>query len=129
MIVRGKNFDPTDLERCLCNYALPSGSNAAIFSTETDSNGLAVACELPRAMSRTLSKTRLEKNITQALSRHFQITPTQTVFCLEFSLPRTSSGKIQRLTCQRLLATSGLRTLPERYFIAADELPTQGTPA
>ena len=102
IIIRGRNYHPTDIELGVeeAHESINKGSVAA-FSVETE-NGeqLAVAAEIKRPYLRELDGEEVFTAIRSAVASGFQV----EVFAIELlrtnSLPKTSSGKIQRFECR-----------------------------
>jgi fatty-acyl-CoA synthase len=92
LIIRGRNYDPQRLE-WLVN-ALPgvrTGTAVAFSRPGTDSEELVVAAE-----SRSTDVETLRISIRQHLNEQMQLVPGDVVLVPPGTLPKTSSGKLQR---------------------------------
>jgi len=111
IIVRGKNHYPGDIEitaaashRALRKYA------GAAFQVETRSKiQLVIIQELERKYLREFDSSEIATSVRQAVSAKHEITVDCLVLIKTNSLPKASSGKVQRRLCR------------SRYL--ADDLP------
>ncbi|HEU4964901.1 MAG TPA: amino acid adenylation domain-containing protein [Bacilli bacterium] len=106
IIIRGRNFYPQDLEFSVmeCHPAVQS-SNGAAFSVEVDGEERLV---LVHEVERQYRKANLDEVIEamrQAISVEHQLQVYAIALIRPASIPKTSSGKIQRHACKaRFLA-------------------------
>jgi len=106
MIIRGKNHYPHDIEETLIKSIAETLSiQAAVFADErSNAPGVAAFIELPRRGPK-LDTTDLQELVGKLRSAVTQIHDLQLkdVFFLSFGgIPRTSSGKTQRLKCAEM---------------------------
>ncbi|NQX10992.1 fatty acyl-AMP ligase [Microbacteriaceae bacterium VKM Ac-2855] len=110
IIVRGKNVYPQDVEERAA-VLLPGvvGANSAAFSHGIDSDRVALVLEIePRALSVPGAGDDLER-IRLILVREFGLPSLDVVTVRRGSLPRTTSGKIQRSGTRELFETNALQ--------------------
>ncbi len=100
IVIRGRNHYPQDIERTveLSHPALLAGSNAA-FSIEQPSERLVVVQELVRH-HREMDLEAVVSAIRQAVAREHELEVYAVVLLKTSSIPKTSSGKIQRHACR-----------------------------
>jgi acyl-CoA synthetase (AMP-forming)/AMP-acid ligase II len=106
IIIRGRNHYPQDIERTaqLCHPALPANGNAAFSVEHAGEERLVIVQELPRE-ARAWSREDLVLSIRQAVAEHHEVMVHEVVLLRPASIPKTTSGKIQRHQCrQRFLA-------------------------
>jgi acyl-CoA synthetase (AMP-forming)/AMP-acid ligase II/3-oxoacyl-(acyl-carrier-protein) synthase/acyl carrier protein len=98
IIVAGRNLYPQDLERTTEESDPTLASNAsAAFSVEVDGEErIVLALEVRREAMRRLNADTVAANIRRALSEEHEASLYSAVFLKPGSIPRTSSGKIQR---------------------------------
>jgi acyl-CoA synthetase (AMP-forming)/AMP-acid ligase II len=103
IIVRGRNVYPNDLEATVesCGEPVQPGRVAAFAWESEGAETVAVLVEIARPQRWDLPL--LYQHIQRALFNQHQLTVQQIHFVPVGSLPRTSSGKLQRQACQRLL--------------------------
>lgn len=108
MIIRGKNHYPHDIEATIASVFAEHGIDvqAAVFADNEAAKtpGIIAYVELPRRGGALDTETfkLLASNLRQAVSAIHDV-QLKELFALKFgSLPRTSSGKTQRLACAGL---------------------------
>lgn len=99
IIVRGRNLYPQDIERCALSIS-PDFSIAAAFSvpgTDTEGLGIAIAA---RENPGTEAIQLLTEKVSAAVAGEFNVTPSVVHIGPRKTIPRTTSGKIQRGVCR-----------------------------
>ena len=100
MIVRGRNLYPEDIEECTSaahDDLAPDGCIA--FSVEFDGQEeLVVVAELRRSVLDSESFAGVLAAIRQELSAGFGINPVEILLVRPATLPRTTSGKLRRMS-------------------------------
>lgn len=92
LIVRGRNFDPTPIEVAAGHVDGVRMGNVAAFSVEGDlTERIVVAAEY-----RDGDPDTIESNIVRAVQRAVALTVSEVVLIEAGSLPKTTSGKLQR---------------------------------
>lgn len=100
LILRGKNIYPYDIEQTVAESSadiVPNG--VAVFNGEAPADGLIVIAEMKRTSLRTADTTAILAVIDRAVAGTYGITPYDIVLTSPQSIPRTTSGKLQRLKC------------------------------
>jgi len=120
IIVRGQNHYPTDLEAAIINndeHWLRKGC-AAVFTTEKQGiTRLVAVAEIQRAQARHYSNARMKEIKARArkiISDQHGLQLFDLVLIRPATLPKTSSGKVQRSLCRKLYDTDALKRLTER---------------
>lgn len=117
IIVRGRNFYPDDLELIAqgCHEGLRKGCGAA-FSVQGDhSERVVLAQEVARTVDIGDAET-VAGMIRKCISMEFDLYIDEIVFVKEASLPRTSSGKLQRHLCRKQFLNRELSTIANNAF-------------
>ena len=92
IIINGRNYDPQRMEWLVDEIAeVRKGSTVAFSRPGTASEELVIVIE-----SRTENREPLKEAIRQKITEHMQLTVADVVLCGVGSLPKTSSGKLQR---------------------------------
>jgi len=92
IIVRGRNFDPTPIEVAAGRVAGVRMGNVAAFSLSGDlTERIVVAAEY-----REGDPSTIEADIVRSVQRHVGLTVSEVVLIEAGSLPKTTSGKLQR---------------------------------
>jgi acyl-CoA synthetase (AMP-forming)/AMP-acid ligase II len=108
IIIRGINHYPQDIEETVqdCNAALRRHCGAAFSVTDqNDKEQLVVVQEVERIFRRQIAIEEIIASIREAITREHEIAAREIVLIRTGTLPKTTSGKIQRrLTRQMFLA-------------------------
>jgi acyl-CoA synthetase (AMP-forming)/AMP-acid ligase II len=102
IIIRGRNHYPEDIELTVqaSHPALQSGAGA-VFSVEAEGEErLVVVQELQAGGRRHLDHNEVVGDIREAVARHHELEVFAALLLRSGSIPRTSSGKIQRHACR-----------------------------
>ncbi|MEM7030091.1 MAG: AMP-binding protein [Chloroflexota bacterium] len=111
IIVRGLNYYPQDIEHAVenCHPALSHHGGAAFSAEVAGQERLVIVFEVQR-QHRNVDVEDVAHIVRQVISEGFELETYGVVLIKPGQMPRTTSGKIQRLLCQdRFLAN----TLPE----------------
>jgi acyl-CoA synthetase (AMP-forming)/AMP-acid ligase II len=106
IIIRGRNYYPQDLERTVeqCHPLLRPASGAA-FAVEAEGEERLVIVQEVERQSWDLDVAAVVKSIRQAVSEQHELHAHDVVLIKTGSIPKTTSGKIQRGACrERYLA-------------------------
>ncbi|UKP00618.1 AMP-binding protein [Nostoc sp. UHCC 0870] len=110
IIIRGRNYYPHDIEATVsqCHQALSAYWGAA-FTVEVDGEErLVVVQEVERSSWRKLDEDGMITAIRGAISREFGLQVYGICLLKPGSIPKTSSGKVQRFACREGFVNSGL---------------------
>lgn len=122
IIVRGVNRYPQDIEQTVeeCHESIQS-SAAAAFADEIDGRErLIIAVEVQRSLEENWSPV-IDK-IRRAVTQEHELPPDAVVLVRNSSLPKTSSGKIQRHACLRGFRDNALRVVA-KWVSWEDDVP------
>ncbi len=102
IIVRGVNRYPQDIEATVehCHPLTRSGGCAAFAVTRWDREHLVIVCEVERTPSREIFDEVIQA-IRAAVTDEHDLPPDAVVLVRAYSVPKTSSGKVQRHACKR----------------------------
>ena len=113
IIIRGRNYYPQDIELTVekSHEALRESCSAA-FSVEIESQEqLVVAVEVERTHLRKLNVDRVVEAIRKAISEQHELQVYGVLLLKTTSIPKTSSGKIQRHACKAGFLEGSLKTV------------------
>jgi 8-amino-7-oxononanoate synthase len=115
IIIRGRNFYPQDIELIAeqSHAALRPGFSAAFSINVNGSEQLALILEVKRQFIRKLNIRETAQAICQAIAEQFEIEVSGIVFLKTGSIPKTSSGKIQRYVCRQEFQEKSLNAIGE----------------
>ena len=111
VIISGKNYFPQDIEHIVSQVDphIISSSVAAFGISSVGAEELIIVAEIEN--NGTIEWDSIIKTIRKQVFEEFDIVPTQIVFVRKGTLPKTSSGKIQRYACKNAYLNNTL------YFI------------
>ncbi len=131
IIIRGRNHYPQDIEATAVKShpALRIGF-AAAFAVEIDGEEqLVVTSEVERTAIRKLNINEVVKAIRQAVTEEHELQVYAVVLLKPVSIPKTSSGKIQRHTCRTGFLANSLDVVASWHENSAPQLQTNKNPA
>lgn len=115
IIIRGRNHYPQDLEQTVeeCHPALRAGGGAAFSVEVEDEERLVIVQEVERSYLRNLDVEDVVGSIRQAVSELHELQVHAVLLIKTSSIPKTSSGKIQRHACRRGFLDKSLHVVGE----------------
>ncbi|NET72038.1 MAG: fatty acyl-AMP ligase [Sphaerospermopsis sp. SIO1G2] len=116
VIIKGRNYYPQDIEKAIQNShpALRVDAGAA-FSIEVEhEERLVIVQEVERTYLRKLNVDEVMTCINKAVGINFEIQFHAVVLIKTNSLPKTSSGKIQRLGCRKKFLEGSLNVIAKQ---------------
>jgi acyl-CoA synthetase (AMP-forming)/AMP-acid ligase II len=124
IIKRGRNYYPYDIERAASQVAGLRKGCLVAFSTENPETGtedLVLIAETRETDEQR--KQEISRQIVSEVLSAVGIKPDRTILVPPRSIPKTSSGKLQRLlTKQRYMEGSLVKGLSERWFVPVKTL-------
>ncbi|MEL6325740.1 MAG: AMP-binding protein [Cyanobacteria bacterium J06626_23] len=102
IIIRGENHYPQDIEQTVaqCHEAVRSQAGAAFALEVAGEERVVMAQEVKRTALRSLDAEAVIDVIRAAVSRQHQLQVSAVVLLKPSSLPKTTSGKVQRHNCK-----------------------------
>ena len=113
IIVRGRNFYPHDLERTVeqADERLIAGGTAA-FAVELErAERLVLVCEVQRRRSQPWDEVITA--VRRRVAEEHEVTPDAVLLVRLASVPKTSSGKIQRHACREAFLDDALKVVAQ----------------
>jgi acyl-CoA synthetase (AMP-forming)/AMP-acid ligase II len=103
IIIRGRNYYPQDLELTIENShpALAPNSGAAFTVEIAGEEKLVIAQEVERSQRRKLAREDIETAVVSAVSEQHELKIHVLLLLRPGTIPKTSSGKIQRHACRQ----------------------------
>jgi len=119
IIIRGRNLYPEDIELTVerCHKGLRPGCTVAFSVEDEFDEGLVIVQEV-RASHQT-DLVEIVDAIRQAVLLEHEVTAQTIVLVQERSIPKTSSGKLQRPACRAAFLSGSLEML-EQNILARD---------
>ena len=115
IIIRGRNYYPQDIELTVdkAHDAIHPGCGAAFAVDMAGEEKLVVTYEVKRTYVRKLDSQAVAKAVRSAVLREHELNPHAIVFLKTASVPKTSSGKIQRHACKAGYLAGTLKVIGE----------------
>ncbi|CCG36475.1 amino acid adenylation domain protein [Xanthomonas citri pv. mangiferaeindicae LMG 941] len=107
IVVRGVNHYPADIEHTVASVS-PLLATATMAAVAEPPGQLQLVIELPPSALRTVAASGLHGAIVDAVVRRHGIAPSGIRTARRGTLPRTTSGKIQRHRCAELVRSGAL---------------------
>jgi acyl-CoA synthetase (AMP-forming)/AMP-acid ligase II len=116
IILKGRNLFPHDIESSVqkSHPAFCLGAGAAFSLEEDDEERLVVVHEIARGIDGEKVHPALLAAAREALSAEFEAHLHDLVLIGQGTLPKTSSGKIQRIRCRAMYAAGEIERRPRR---------------
>lgn len=130
IIVRGANHYPQDIEWTIeqCDAAFRPGCGAAFTVEQDGEEVLVVAFEVEREQLRRLDADGLAGRARNAVAAEHELRLATLLLLRTGTIPRTSSGKIQRRQCRQDFLDGTLELVGESRLAAAPIEATAPTP-
>ncbi|MEM7344798.1 MAG: AMP-binding protein, partial [Chloroflexota bacterium] len=130
IIIRGQNHYPQDIELTVeqCHPALQTTAGAA-FSIMVDGlEQLVIVHEVKRTALKNLDRAALNMAIRRAVSQTHDLQVSDIVLIKPTTIPKTSSGKIQRQACKTLYLNNELQLIGVKQAPKSASM-TEGNPS
>jgi natural product biosynthesis luciferase-like monooxygenase protein len=114
IVVRGAKYYPQDIEATVerCHPALAPAGVAAIGVAGADGDGVVVVVEISRAAQRAGEAPLIVAAIQRAVALEHGLSLRAVELVAPGQLPKTTSGKLQRVECKARYESSTLERLP-----------------
>lgn len=115
IIIRGQNHYPQDIELTVENshIALKPGSGATFTVEIKNQERLVIVQEVERSYLRKVNVDEVVGNISEVVSVQYGLQVYAVVLIKTGSIPKTSSGKIQRYACKNAFLNGSLNILED----------------
>ena len=115
IIIRGQNYYPQDIEHTVekSHPALRPGCSAAFAVEVKGSERLVIVQEVERSYLRKLNMNEIVGSFREAVTAEHGLQVYATVLVKPGSIPKTSSGKIQRHACRAKFLNGSLNVVED----------------
>ena len=115
IIVRGKNYYPQDIEMTVenCHQGFRKGCSAAFAAEAGHDGNLIVVQEIKKEFEKKISLEELGPIVAKSVKGTFNLQLDKLVLIKQRTIPKTSSGKIQRRATRRHLDQERLKVVAE----------------
>ncbi len=109
IIIRGKNYYPADLEASFegCHKLLRNNASVCFSIDTNEGEELIIVQETHKQASNTEEYENIVTEINKIVSLEFSLKPFDVVLTPSSTIPKTTSGKIQRLKSKDLYLSNG----------------------
>jgi acyl transferase domain-containing protein/acyl-CoA synthetase (AMP-forming)/AMP-acid ligase II/acyl carrier protein len=130
VIIRGQNHYPQDIELSAeqSHPALRAGCSAAFSVDASGEEQLVLVAEVERTALRRLSVDEVVANIRQAVAEEHELQIHAIVLVKPATVPKTSSGKIQRRACRAAFLSGELQIVAQWHGQASAEASLDAPP-
>jgi acyl-CoA synthetase (AMP-forming)/AMP-acid ligase II/acyl carrier protein len=113
LIIRGRNYYPQDIESVAeqSHPALRPKHSAAFTVRFEGEEQLVIVCEVERSHRKSLDADEAVRKIRRAVAEQYELQVYAVVLARTGSVPKTSSGKVQRRDCKEMFLSGSLETL------------------
>tara|TARA_A100001015_G_scaffold178326_1_gene198258 strand:- start:1930 stop:4044 length:2115 start_codon:yes stop_codon:yes gene_type:complete len=116
IIINGKNFYPQDIENTIETASkdlMPHGT--AAFQIEKNNNQkISVMIEVKRTKLKTINIEKTKSIIQEKIQKEFEFSLENIIFISPMSLPKTSSGKKQRLKAKSNFLSKNFKEIKDK---------------
>lgn len=119
MIIRGKNVYPSDIEQLIAeNNPAIEANGIAVFCTDASREEVVIIAEIRRTLIRELDAGSVIRAIDRIVMGAFSVSPKDILLTTPLGIPRTTSGKLQRVKCREMyrLGTFKMIALKSELF-------------
>jgi acyl-CoA synthetase (AMP-forming)/AMP-acid ligase II len=122
IIIRGQNYYPQDIELTVeKSHPALAPCGAAFTIVKNEQEKLVVVQEVERSQLRGLDVNQVIDNINQAVTAEYGLQIYAISLLKPGSIPKTSSGKIQRYACREKFLEGSLEALQEYISSSTDK--------
>ncbi|MBC2885143.1 AMP-binding protein [Ochrobactrum sp. CM-21-5] len=116
MIIRGRNIYPQDIEATVqeAHEALKPAGGAVFAIDDGKTESIVVVQEIERSWLSRIDTKEIMSRISQAVFREHELAVSDIVLVKPETVPKTSSGKIQRVLCRKLYLDNDLGHIASR---------------
>ncbi|WP_071187608.1 AMP-binding protein [Trichormus sp. NMC-1] len=128
IVIRGSNHYPQDIELTAeqSHPSLRSGYSAVFSIDENEQERLVVVCEIERTHLRKLDADEVIRAIRKAVSKEHELEVYAVLLLKTGSIPKTSSGKIQRQACRTQFLNNQLDVVQEWKDKSKEQVINEG---
>ncbi|MBJ9739609.1 AMP-binding protein [Acinetobacter oleivorans] len=117
MIINGRNIHPEDIETYIAEKFFNSGIVfSAVFSVDHGIENIIIIVETPPSKNIKLNYDNVIEKVYRCILIEFGLKPSRILVVRRGTLPRTSSGKIQRSASRQALFDETLSIICDKNF-------------
>lgn len=128
LIVRGKNYYPYDIEQLVGGGIDAIESNGVAVFAIDDEAAIVVVVEIKRTHINNIALEAVIAAIDKQVTGQFGISPHDIVLTSPLGIPRTTSGKIQRIKCRTYYLDRTFNVIASKAGLADKYLKKERNP-
>jgi acyl-CoA synthetase (AMP-forming)/AMP-acid ligase II len=105
LIVRGRNYEPYDIETAIEEHESIRGGYSVVFGVYNTEQGTEDVVAVVETRAAEEEQSVIGQEIQQSLQQVFGFHAREIVFVRHGTIPRTTSGKRQRVLCREWYLT------------------------
>jgi acyl-CoA synthetase (AMP-forming)/AMP-acid ligase II/acyl carrier protein len=118
IIIRGRNYFPADIEVMAVHADEAIEPNGlAIFSTNNTDDEFVIVAEIKRTFLRSIDGPAIITAIDKIVNGVFGINAHDIILTTPWSIPRTTSGKLQRIKCKGHYLQNEFQVIASKQFL------------
>lgn len=114
LIIRGENYYPYDIEHAAAENTRAVENNGVAIFTLDPGEEVVVVAEVKRSALKDLDAAEAITSIDKAVNGSFGINPHDIILTTPLGIPRTTSGKLQRVKCKELYRQGGFEVIASK---------------
>ncbi|WP_159456268.1 AMP-binding protein [Chitinophaga eiseniae] len=111
LVVRGQNYYPYDIEQQVAKVPGVENTGIAVFTTNDYAGDMVVVVEIQKQLATAEQMSDTVNAVNAIVNGHFGIDPHDILLVRPLQIPRTTSGKLQRLACRKSYAAGTFSSL------------------
>ncbi len=114
LIIRGENYYPYDIEHAAAGSNRVIENNGVAIFTLDPGEEVVVVAEVKRSALKDLDAADAIASIDKAVNGSFGINPHDIILTTPLGIPRTTSGKLQRVKCKETYRQGGFEVIASK---------------
>lgn len=114
LIIRGENYYPYDIEHAAAENTRAVENNGVAIFTLDPGEEVVVVAEVKRSALKELDAAAAIASIDKAVNGSFGINPHDIILTTPLGIPRTTSGKLQRVKCKETYRQGGFEVIASK---------------
>ncbi|MEJ8546232.1 amino acid adenylation domain-containing protein [Brevibacillus borstelensis] len=119
IIIRGRNYYPHDIENTVekSHKAFQPSACAAFSVLSEGEEKVVIVQEIKRGARKDVNKEECARIVRKAVGTRHELHVSDVVFVYPGSIPKTTSGKVQRFLCRDLYLENNLKTIGAEHCV------------
>jgi acyl-CoA synthetase (AMP-forming)/AMP-acid ligase II/acyl carrier protein len=120
LIIRGRNFYPYDIEEAVAaSHPSIEDNGVAVCSINEGDEDIVIIAEIKRTALKNLDKALVINTVERTVIAAFGFIPYDVLLVEPLKIPRTTSGKLQRVQCRHRYNDNDFEIIASKQAIAS----------